>query len=429
LLRNSFRYDRTSQSYVWTLPDDSQGNIYYGLLFRRINSKVNAVFTEDNQTDLSGQFKTGGIRHSYAAGMEFSKERSNVDSYTNNSTSFSGATEKCPNGAGAASGYNCTSLFAPDHHDPWTATGTIKLNHNPAHYKAITQSAYGFDTIQFNDHFQSTLGARYDHYDSTYVPAASATAIAPQEVINNIGSYLGSLIYKPDHASSVYATVSTAAIPTGNSLAQGTDTSSLSTAGNNNLQPEFIREEEFGAKRELSSGRALARIDFFREDIQNVRITQADGTVAAAGNDRTLGAEAGISGQITRKWQFTGGYSYIDATLISAGGTGSANGQAMPNTARHSASITSSYRITQKLTSGGGIYSMTKVWGSQVNNKWVPGYVREDLFGNYEFNKHLNLQANIQNVGNKMYYQQAYATHYAIPAAARSAVFGLNVKF
>ncbi len=429
LLRDSFRYERTEQNYVWTLPDDSQGNIYFGLLFRRINNRVSAVFTDDNQTDLSGQFKTGKIQHSYAMGMEFSKERGNNDSYTNNSTLLSGGTETCPNGAGAASGYNCAPLFAPDYHDPWKLTGTLTQNHNPTHSKSVTQSAYGFDTIQFSRHLQSTVGGRYDHYDSTFTPAVSPTAIPTQEVVNNIGSYLASLIYKPDLATSVYGTVSTAAIPTGNALAQGVDTSNLSTAGNADLQPELIREEEFGAKRELPGGRALARIDFFRADIQNVRITQADGTVAAAGNDRTLGAEAGISGQITKKWQFTGGYSYLDAVLVNAGGTGSSNGQAMPNTARHSVSVTSNYKILPKLAAGGGIYGLTKVWGSQPNNKWVPGYVREDIFADYEFNKHLNLQLNIQNVGDKFYYQQAYQTHYAIPGPGRTGLFGLNVKW
>ncbi len=433
LIRDSFRYERTETDYLWTLPDDSQGNIYYGLLFRRINNRVSAVFTDDNQTDLSGELKTGKIHHSYATGIEFSKERGNNDAYTTNSTSFSGGTETCPNGAGAASGYNCVNLFSPDYHDPWWDTGVITLNHNPTHSKSVTQSVYGFDTIQFNSHFQSTVGGRYDHYDSTFTPAVSPTAIPTQEVVNNIGTYLASLVYKPDHPTSIYGTVSTAAIPTGNALAQGTDTSNLSTAGNANLQPEFIREEEFGVKREISHGHAMARIDFFHMDIQNVRITQADGTVAAEGTDRSLGAEASISGQLTSKWQFTGGYDYIDAILVNAGGAGAANGaangQAMPNTARHSASITSNYRIIPRLYAGGGIYGMSKVWGSQPNNKWVPGYVREDIFASYQLNEHLNLQLNIQNVGDTFYYQQAYQTHYAIPAAGRTALFGLNMKW
>ncbi len=454
LLRNTFRYERTEQNYIWTLPDDSKGNIYYGLLFRRVNDRIAAVFTDDDQTDLSGSFKTGKINHTYATGMEFSKERGNNDAYTVTSTqaqSITGptvtASETCPRGAGAASGYNCTLLFSPNYNDPWVGasaasytngqpsqvTNALPQNHNPTHSSSVTQSVYGFDTIVFNKYIQSTVGGRYDHYDSKFKPAVSATAIPQQEVTNNIGTYIVGVTYKPVQNTSIYGNISTAAIPPGNALAQGTDPDALSTAGNANLQPETIREEEFGVKRELAGGKALAKVDFFREDIQNVRITNADGTVSVAGNDRTLGAEAGISGNLTKKWTFTGGYIYLDAILLNAGGTGTlngaANGQAMPNTAKHSVSITSSYRIIKHLNAGGGIYSMTRVWGSQLNNKWVPGYVREDLFGNYEINKHLDLQANIQNLSNKLYFQQAYQTHYAIPAAGRTAIFGINVKF
>jgi catecholate siderophore receptor len=453
LVRNSFRYERTSQDYVWTLPDDSQGNLYYGLVFRRINSRMSAVFTLDNQTDLSGSFKTGSIKHTYAAGMEFSKERGNNDAYTNNTTLSSvvapgqTATETCPRGVGAVSGYNCTSLYTPDYNDPWIGASSTSINsqgqlistpnsltknHNPTHSSSATRSAYAFDTVVFSQHFQGTFGARYDHYDSIFSPAKSATAIPTQEVVNNIGTYIAGLVYKPDQATSVYGTVSTAAIPTGNALAQGTDTSALSTAGNANLQPTTIRQEEFGAKRELGGGRALARVDFFRTDIQNVRITDANGNVSVAGTDRTLGAQIGISGMLTKKWQFTGGYTYLDAILTNAptSATGAnANGQAMPNQAKHSVAITSSYHLIRHLNVGGGIYGMTRVWGSQLNNKWVPGYVREDLFGTYEFNKHFVLQANILNLSDKLYYQQAYATHYAIMAPGRSAIFGFNVKF
>ena len=438
LLRDSFRYERTEQDYMWTLPDDSQGNIYFGLLFRRPNDRVSSVYTDDNQTDLSGQFTTGKIKHSYATGIEFSKERGNNDAYTTNATAIATALdpllpETCPLGAGAAMNYNCVNLFSPDYHNPWAATGVVTLNHNPTHSTSVTQSVYGFDTLQFSSHWQSTVGGRYDHVDSTFTPAVSATAIPKQEAVNNIGNYIASVIFKPDHQSSIYGTVSTAAIPPGNALAQGVDPDSLSTLNNDNLQPEFIREEEIGAKREISRGHALARVALFHMDIQNVRITEANGDVDVAGNDRTYGAEAGLSGQVTKKWNFTGGYTYLDAILVNAGGTGAANGtangQAMPNTAKHSLSATTYYKFLPKLTAGVGVYGMTRVWGSQVNNKWVPGYVREDIFGSYVFNKHLNLQLNIQNVADKLYYQQAYATHYAIEGPGRSGTLGLNVKW
>ncbi|MDE1154929.1 MAG: TonB-dependent receptor [Acidobacteriaceae bacterium] len=433
LLRNTFRYERTSMDYVVTLPDDSQGNLLYGYIFRRINSRVSTVFTEDNQTDLSGQFKTGHIKHSYATGIEFSKERGNNDSYTNNSTTATGG-ENCKFGTGAASLYNCTSLFAPTPYDPWLSTGQLTLTHNPNHSVAVTKSVYGFDTVEFNKHFQSTVGGRYDNFYSSYT-APVGNSLPKQSLVNNMGTYLASLVYKPDHATSIYGAVSTAAIPTGNSLSQGRDTSNLNTAGNSNLQPEQIRQEEIGAKRELAGGKAMARIDFFRTDIQNVRIPSATDptTYIAAGTDRTLGAQIGIGGALTKRWNLNGGYTYLDAVLTNAGPEGTSaglsNGTAMPNTARHSVSITSDYQIFSRLHAGGGVYTMTKQWGSQTNNKWVPGYARVDIFGNYIINSHLNLQANIQNLGDKLYYQQAYTTHYAIMAPGRQAVFGINVKF
>ncbi|MFT4113133.1 TonB-dependent receptor domain-containing protein [Silvibacterium sp.] len=433
LLRNSFRYEATTQDYIWTLPDDSQGNIYYGYVFRRPNDRVSTTFTADDQTDLSGQFKTGSIKHTYAAGFEFSQERGNNDSYTINDKNFSNNAETCPNGVGAATGYNCTYLFAPNMRDPWWDFGTIVLNHNPTKSKSVEKSVYAFDTVVFNKHFQSTLGIRYDDYSSQYQAAAVAGVRAKYFVDNNLVNYLGSLIYKPDAETSFYATVSTAAIPTGNSLAQGQDTSALTSQINANLQPEKIREEEVGVKREVAHGHALLHADLFRMDIQNVRITEADGTIDAAGTDRTLGGELTLSGNITRKWELTGGYTYLDAILTNAGGAGAAsglaNGDAMPNTPKHGVAITSNYQVLRKLHAGGGIYGMTMVWGSQSNNKWVPGYVREDIYGDYEFNKHLNLQLNVQNVGDKLYYQQAYATHYALMAPGRQGTLAFNVKF
>ncbi len=447
LLRNSFRYERTSQDYLWTLPDDSKGNLYYGLLFRRINAKYNSVYTLGNQTDLSGAFNTGSIKHSYAVGMEFSKERGNIDSYTNNTTAFTspnaqgtGGTETCQLGLGAASAYNCTSLFAPNDRDQWigasakgviglTYTNSVYLAHNPSHSVAVTKSAYGFDTITLNKHFLATVGGRYDHFESSYL----SSTVAKQVVVNDLGTYIAGLTYKPNAVTSIYGTVSTAAIPTGNALAQGTDTSNLSTVGNSNLQPETIRQEEFGVKRELAHGRALAHVAVYREDIQNVRITLADGNVGAAGTDRTIGLEAGVTGYITRKWDMTGGYNFIDAILTNAGGAGAANGLTngnhMPNTPWSSFSLTSNYKIIPRLRVGGGVYANSMVWGNQSTNKWVRGYTRVDLFSSYDVNKHFSIQGNALNVGDKVYYQQAYTTHYAVLAPGRTVLVGLNVKF
>lgn len=427
LLRNSYRYERTSQDYIWTQPDDSKGNIYYGLVWRRPNSRVSTVFSSIDQADLSGSFKTGRIKHSYATGAEFSSERGNNDSYSLGT----GTNTACPSGAGAASAYNCTSLYSPDMHDPWA--GSITQAHNPTHSKATTRSVYGFDTISLHPRFQTTLGARYDHYGAEFRSALSAGTSTRYSRTDDLFNYQAGGVYKPDRSTSIYGTVSTASIPTGNALAQGSDTAALSSQINANLQPQKVRQEEAGIKREISGGKALARADFFYTNIDNVRITQSDGSIAAAGKNRTRGVQAGVSGQITKKWNAFGGYSWIDAVLEQAGGSGTANGlqngMKMPNTPEHSVSVTSDYQLLRQLRVGGGIYGMSKVWGSQANNKWVPSYTREDVCADYRFNRHLDLQLNIQNLTDKLYYDKAYPTHYAEMAPGRSALFGLNYKF
>ena len=427
LLRNSYRYERTSQDYIWTQPDDSKGNIYYGLLWRRPNTRVSTVFSSIDQADLSGQFTTGHVKHSYATGAEFSQERGNNDSYTLDT----GTNTACPNGAGAASGYNCTLLYSPDMHDPWA--GSIVQQHNPTHSKTVTRSVYAFDTLGFHPRFQSTLGLRYDNYDASFLSAYASGVRTSYSRTDHLVNYQAGAVYKPDPATSIYGTVSSASIPTGNALAQGSDASALNSTINQNLEPQKIRMEEVGIKRELPGGRALVRADFFYTDIDNVRIAQADGSVAAAGKNRTRGIQAGISGQLTKRWNAFGGYTWLDAILVSAGGSGAANGvqngMSMPNTPEHSVSVTSDYAVLSPLRVGGGIYAMTKVWGSQANNKWVPGYVREDLFADYRFNAHINLQLNIQNLSNELYYDKAYPTHYAQMAPGRSALFGLNYNF
>ncbi len=159
-LRNTTRIARTSQDYVWTQPDDSQGNIYYGMVWRRANTRYSVANTVANQTEATGKFETGGFKHSYAAGLEFSREHSSNDTYN-----VPTGSNRCPNGIGAAGGYNCTSLFNPNPNDPWT--GNITLANNPAETTVRTQSAYVFDTIELSPRWQINGGLRFDRYSAS----------------------------------------------------------------------------------------------------------------------------------------------------------------------------------------------------------------------------------------------------------------------
>lgn len=72
---------------------------------------------------------------------------------------------------------------------------------------------------------------------------------------------------------------------------------------------------------------------------------------------------------------------------------------------------------------------MSKVYGNVQNTKWVPAYTRFDAMASYIIDKNLTLQLNIQNLTDKVYFNQAYASHYASIAPGRSATLALNMKY
>jgi catecholate siderophore receptor len=74
-IRNSLRYSKTKQDYIWTQPDDSKGNALNGYVWRRGNYRVYDTTTLQNVTEFTGKEQTGSIGHSYAFGLELSKEK------------------------------------------------------------------------------------------------------------------------------------------------------------------------------------------------------------------------------------------------------------------------------------------------------------------------------------------------------------------
>lgn len=470
VLRNSYRYGTSRQDYLYSQSDDSQGNILYGLVYRRQLNRNTFVDTSINQTDFSGQVKTGAVEHSFAAGGEFSRERSWNNSYTlalpANIAAINPTTRRqqfysisrCPTGAGAASAYFCTDLFNPNTDDPFYSattrlnqqvgttqnaatanyTPTLVKNNNPTRQVTGTMSAYGFDTFRVSK-LQVTAGVRYDHYNANYRNALTCvpTAAVPCTFQNVTGlvTYQGAVAYKPVQSATIYGSVSSSATPPGNSLSQGSDPSGLTSIVNQALPPEKTRSEEAGVKWELFHGKALATGAFFYANTDNVRITLADNSIGAVGSRRNRGLDFGITGYVTRKLQVFGGYTFMNAILTNAGGAAGAagliDGRRYPNTPANSFSVTSYYAVTRKLSLGGGIYGVGKVFGndSPTAPKWVPSYVRGDVYGSYRFSPHVELAGNLLNVGNTTYYLQAYTTHYATLAPGRQGRLSFNFRY
>jgi catecholate siderophore receptor len=444
VFRNVTRYGKTDNDYVWTQPDDSKGNtMLYGTVWRRANTRVTSTDSLANATSLSGSLVAAGIKHSYTAGLEISRETTDRSSYlfspgTNNPLNGSTA---CPT-AGAATLYNCTTTINPNPNDPWVYTRSV----SPARTNVVTntRSAYAFDTVEFTPQWLLNLGVRWDDYRSVldvpmYSLNGTTTAASHAEVKSNFANYQAGLVYKPSTNSSIYASYGTSSTPPGNDGGDGLD--SLSTTVQN-LAPQDSKNYELGTKWEvLPGGRLSVSAAIFRSEMNNARTTAPDGTTQNVGKKTMKGVELGVSGNLTREWQVFGGYTYLDGRVADNGsvntGTTAApvytpspyNGNVFPTTPKNSASLWTSYAVLPGLVVGGGVNYVAKVYANINNTKYAPGYSRFDAMGSYELNKHISLQLNVQNLTDKLYFDRVSSPHYAGVGAGRSATLTANFKY
>jgi catecholate siderophore receptor len=443
-LRNVTRYGKSKNDYIWTQPDDSKGNtVLYGTVWRRANNRATETRTFANVTSLSGEQIVAGMKHSFNAGVEFDREKTDRGSYvftpgTNNPLT---GTFTCPT-SGAATLYNCTTLVNPNPYDPWVTTRS--LSDARTHVSTKTKAAYAFDTIELDPQWLLNLGLRWDDFQSTLDTTAgivngTAAAAAHATVDTSFVSSQAGIVYKPSKNGSIYLSYASSATPPGNDGGDGLDALTVAVQ---NLQPQRSRNIELGTKWDLLPGGRLSVTGaLFKSTMSNARVTAPDGTTQNVGRKEIQGVELGFSGKISSAWTVFGGYTFLDAEIadngyLNTGTTASPvwtrspfNDNRFPTTPRHSATLWTSYAFTKDFTAGFGMSTMSKVYANVNNNKWVPGYARFDAMASYAVNKDISLQLNLQNLGDKLYFDKVSSPHYAGVAPGRSATLSANVKF
>lgn len=485
-IRNTSRWGRSEQNYIWTQPDDSQGNVFGtnaasaatsgGQVWRRINTRNGEAEGMINQTDLFGTFDTGGIGHSFAASFEYSWEKASNGSYVSNAATGaaiatgSTITPRCTPVAIAR--HNCTSIDAPNPSDPWVSyasdTSTVLADIVKSAPKTRTRSEATtiglslFDTITITDALLINLGGRYDRFETTVSPGLAATSTANRAYFtrkDDLWTYQAGIVFKPAENGSLYVSTATASTPPGSFLAQGTEGNALNTteqALTDALKVEKTQSYEIGTKWSLFDDALALTLAAFRTDTKNARTTVENGVVAYIGDRRIDGIEFGFNGNITPEWNVFGGYTYMDSEIRDGGITTTTvnnvayfapsvnTGKRFPNTPKHSLTAFTNYKFTPEFTVGGGAIYMSKVYGGysdlrSVQNgavvitkelaRKVPGYTRFDASASYALSDAVQLQLNVQNLTNKRYYDRAYTAHYANQAAGRTAILTLNLKY
>ncbi|WP_294251575.1 TonB-dependent receptor [uncultured Sphingomonas sp.] len=417
-LRNTARYSHTDQAYIFTLPDDSQGNVYGtaatnpttgaaaargdmltgGLVWQRANTRYGYTETLSNQTDLYGRFETGSVKHSFSTGVEVNWEKARRGTYV--LSSGFGVSPRC--NAATVARFYCTSVFNPVQ-QPWvnysSDTSTVQtpiVKGAPiteTQNDASTVAVYGFDSITLLPQLILNVGARYDRFKSTVTPGQAATATSTFQLskTSNLFNWQAGLVFKPTRNTSLYASYATAATPPNSLVGEGQEGNGLGTAVSaaavlDSLKVEKTKSYEVGAKANLFDEQLSLTAAVFQTDTDNARVTGPNNTVEFIGKRRIRGVELNFNGNVTKWLSVFGGYTHLDPVIVDGGFTAltaaavgnqaaktvqvpSVNtGRQAQQTVKDSFTLWADVKPTSKFSFGGGaFYASTMIGGYQDN--------------------------------------------------------------
>lgn len=421
VFRNTLQWTSTQYDYIATNPQWQSASPANQTILLEAKS---GLFHTDNfqeQAMVSGKFDTGFVHHAINTGIEVSRERLTRNEYYIKDS----AGNNLRNGGPCTVAYNC--ILAPNagrwtSSNPWTGSYSVgEPGIAPLNTNVDTGSAYAFDTMSmWHDHLLINGGVRFDRFMTSAVQGNVGLS-NNQSFIN----YQAGAVYKPIKPVSLYFSYATASNPVG--VDAGADGQIALSTANTKLAPQNGKNIEVGAKADLFNGRFSITGSLFDGKMTNAQVSDGYGNQINAGTQRVRGAEINVAGNITPRWEMFGGWTYLDSTVLNGGPTHANVGKRFPYTPGNSVALWSTYRVLPHLKAGGGITYMSKRYTNVNNLTWVPEYVRLDMVADYQITRTLDLQANLQNLTNKRYYDRIY-TNYSRIAAGRAVTFQLSFK-
>ena len=367
-----------------------------------------------NQVNGLAKFATGDIQHELVAGGEYDFETSDPRYFTNN-----GLTNTLLNP-------NENQTFAP----------TLTFQRANIRTTTNTEGAYFTDTMKLQDQWQLILGARIDRFSVHFIdqafgsPPAVVNVVTATNVKNRedtLPSWHGALIYKPTENGTFYFTYGTSFNPSAETLDIISSFTSFSL-NNENIGPERSRTMELGTKWALLDGGLMAAASLFETDKTNVRIPDLSlpGFNTLGGNQQVQGFEATLQGKIMDGWNVSLGYDYLSSGTTKTVAGGPPLGFPLPFTPHNNVKLWTTYQVLPELEiGGGGEYVGSRYAQTTAPIEQAPGYMTLDAMAKYTINEQMDVQVNVYNLTDKLYYDMMHFA-FVVPGAGRSAMLTLN---
>ncbi|MCO5054275.1 TonB-dependent siderophore receptor [Thermomonas sp.] len=356
-----------------------------------------------NQTDLVLETQAAGMRHTLLLGSELGYQ-------SNDNFRMTGY---------FAPGTNVVPVAAPnvDAAVDFRQSASDADNHTTARITAV----YLQDQIEFSPHWQAIIGLRYDDFRVDLRNNRNGQVFRSAD---HMLSPRAGLIFKPNADVSIYASYSRAFQPR-----SGDQLASL-TASNAALRPESFSNREIGAKwdirRDLQASIAVYRLD--RGNVAIVDPNDATRMLLVDGQN-TRGVELGLAGRITDAWQVMGGYAWQTGEITTTQSATILKGNRLAQLPRHSASLWNRYDFTPRFGAGLGIVYRGALYANVDNRVTLPAFTRIDAALYWSITQDMEVQLNVENLGNVRYFSSAHSNNNISPGAPRSAWVSINYRY
>ncbi len=395
-----------------------------------------------NQTDFTSNFKTGAVEHTLVTGFSLSREEY---------TLLSGNSLR--NAGGALPNPTFPAMSISDPNNVWT--GPINFIPNARTVGEQSNAAvYVFDNLKFNEQWSVNAGLRYEHISGSSQSSTITTPVlggvetwgARFNNSDNLLSYRLGLVYKPATNASIYAAYGNSKTPS------KANVNGACTATSCNVDPETAVNYEIGTKWDVLENRLSLTAAYFRNKLTNYKVNSNDPTMPDQqldGASQVDGIALGASGQITPAWGVFANYTYLKSKVIQGvsdycianplatgcpaalAGNNGVPGNPLTNTPENSFSVWTTYAFAPGWTVGYGA-SYQGSWylnnGAGVLYK-APGYLVHNAMVAYRVNKSFDVQFNLKNLTDKVYYTRIRNNGWAVPGDGRALTVTANYSF
>ncbi len=375
-LRNAFRY--TSAQYDFSvvllpLNFDEATSTVFRVPGTQNSQKRNYTF----QTNVTGEFATGDVKHTMLAGLDYVYQNSRLSTAIN--FDFQ-----------PLDLFNPTYGFAKPSKDSLLGFGG----------NTTTSNSFGFylqDQVSIFENLKLLAGFRYDTFSQKTINIPGASTLDGESTLdaNAFTPRLG-LLYKLTDAISLYGSYSQSFTPNSGTTSTGKP-----------LDPQRGRGYEFGVKADLLANKLFATLAYFDITKQNVPVTDPNFPLfsIASGEQRSRGLEFDVSGELSTGWNIIASYAYINGE-VSADSDPTLVGSKLFGIPNHSASLWTTYEIQsgdlQGLGFGLGLKYVGDRQGDLANSFTLGSYFTTDAAIFYKRDK-WRFALNFKNIGDVKY--------------------------